>query len=116
MEQVTNLTSSIKQQMELILPNDETCDFFLHYNGRMQAWYFSFTYKDITAANLKVCLHPNILRQFRRLIPFGIAFASNNLVEPFQEASFSSGACNMYILDTDEVQEVEEQFYGYIEP
>lgn len=112
MQQITNLTSSVKQRMQLILENDETADFFLHFNGRMQAWYFDFTYNDITAKNLKVCLHPNILRQFRRLIPFGIAFAADNLVEPFQEASFSSGACNMYILSQDEVQEVEESFYN----
>lgn len=112
MEQVTNITSSVKQQMQLILEKGQTADFALHFNGRMQAWFFSFTYNDITAKDLKVCLHPNILRQFKKIIPFGISFASNNLVEPFQETSFSSGACNMYILNSEDVQEVEEQFFN----
>jgi len=116
MQQVTNITSSVKQQMQLVLENNESADFSLHYNGRMQAWYFDFTYNDITAKNLKVCLHPNILRQFRKIIPFGIAFFANNLVEPFQETSFSSGACNMYILNKEEVAQVENDFYEYIQP
>lgn len=116
MQQITNLTSSVKQQMRLSLKNNETADFFLHYNARIQAWFFDFTYNDITAKNLKVCLHPNILRSFRRLIPFGISFWADNQVEPFQLTSFSSGACNMYILSEDEVAEVEEAVYDYTEP
>lgn len=116
MEQVTNITSSVKQQMQLLLENNETADFFLHYNARMQAWYFDFTYNEISAKNLKVCLHPNILRQFRRLIPFGITFGASNSVEPFQVTSFSSGACNMYILNKEEVEEIEQTFYEYIPP
>ena len=114
MQQITNLTSSVKQQMQLILENNETADFYLHYNGRMEAWFFSFSYGNITVNNLKVCLHPNILRAFKNIIPFGISFASTNIVEPFQVTSFSSGACGMYLLDKEEVAEVEENIFNYV--
>ena len=112
MERITNLTASVKQQMQLTLENNDTADFFLHYNARMQAWFFDFSYGEITAKNLKVCLHPNILRVFRKAIPFGISFMATNLVEPFQVTSFSSGACSMYLLNAEEVQQLEETIYN----
>lgn len=112
MQIVENITSAVKQKMTLKLENSETCDFWLHYNARMQAWYFGFTYKDISISDLKVCLHPNILRQFRRIMPFGISFVSENQVEPFLETSFSRGLCEMWVLTSDEVQTVEEEIYN----
>ena len=112
MQLIENITSAVKQKMTLLLENNEKAEFKLHYNGRMQAWFFSFTYKDISISNLKVCLHPNILRQFRNIIPFGISFVSNSLVEPFQDVSFSKGICEMYLLTQEEVIAIEEEIYS----
>lgn len=112
MQEVTNISSATRQRMQIILDNGDTVDFRLRFCPRMEAWYFSFEYNELVCNDLKVCIHPNILRQFRRLIPFGIAFISEFQVEPFQTESFSSGACNMYILDKEEVQEIEEEFYN----
>lgn len=113
MQQLTNITNSPKQQFTIQLENGDIFELFLHYNARMEAWFFSFNYNDIAINDLKVCLHPNILRNYRRIIPFGIAFIADNLVEPFQVESFTSNACSLYILNEEEVNTIEEYFFSY---
>ncbi len=112
MQKITTLTSSPNQRHQLILENNETVDFRLYYSGRMQAWYFDFTYKDLTVNCSKVVLSPNTLRNFKRLIPFGIAFATDGYVEPFQITDFSSGRVSMYVLNSEDVETIEQGIYN----
>lgn len=111
MQQITTLTDEPKQRHQLVLDNNETVDFRLRYSARQQAWYFDFTYKELTSKGLKVVLTPNALRCFRRLIPFGIAFSTQGYVEPFQLDDFSSGRVEMYVLNAEDVQTVEQEIY-----
>ena len=112
MQQITSITSSPKQQMTLVLDNNETVDFYLYYLPRQQSWFFNFTYNDITAKCSRIVLTPNALRQFKRLIPFGIAFAAEGNVEPFDIEDFSSGRVSMFVLNEDEVQQIEEDIFN----
>lgn len=112
MKQITTLTNSPKQRHQLVLDNNETVDFLLYYSARQQAWYFDFTYKETSAKCLKVVLTPNALRCFRRTLPFGIAFLSNGYVEPFQLDDFSSGRVKMYVLNSEDVQTIEQEVYN----
>lgn len=112
MKQITTLTSDANQRHQLILDNNETVDFRLYFSARQQAWYFDFTYKDLTVNCSKVVLSPNTLRNFKRLIPFGIAFDTDGYVEPFQLTDFSSGRVRMYVLNSEDVTQIEEEIYN----
>lgn len=54
---------------------------------------------------------PNALRCFLRIIPFGIAFSTNSYVEPFQLDDFSSGRVQMYLLNSEDVQTIEQEIF-----
>ncbi len=69
MQQITTISSNPIQQMQLVLENNDTVDFKLYYSMREQSWFYDFSYKDLTVNGSKVTLHPNALRQFRRIIP-----------------------------------------------
>lgn len=112
MQQIDTISSEPKQRFSLVLDNNETVDFKLYYLARMQSWYYDFTYKDLTVNSSKVVLTPNSLRNFRRIIPFGIAFTSDGLVEPFEITDFSSGRVKMYVLNSDEVNQIEEEIFN----
>lgn len=53
----------------------------------------------------------NALRQYKRLIPFGFAFVAEGSVEPFDINDFSSGRVSMYVLNSDEVKQIESEVY-----
>lgn len=112
MKLITSITAAFKQQHTLVLDNNETVDFYLEYCPRMQSWYYSFTYKDITQKCIKVVLSPNSLRHLRRVIPFGLAFVSTGKVEPFSQDDFTSGKIQLYVLNEEDVKQVEEEIYN----
>lgn len=112
MKRITTLTSAAKQQHTLVLDNNDTADFYLEYCPRMQSWYFNFTYGEITQNCIKVVLTPNALRHLRRLIPFGIAFLSESEVEPFSQDDFKTGRVQMFVLNQEDVAEIEAEIYN----
>lgn len=113
MQQITTLTNSPNQRHQLVLENNESVDFRLYFSARMQAWYFDFTYNDITVNCSKVVLSPNTLRCLKRLIPFGIGFDADGFAEPFQQDDFSSGRVRMYVLNSEDVETIEQEIYNY---
>ena len=112
MKKITSITSRAKQRMALVLDNNETVDFTLYYLPRQQGWFYNFTYKDLTVNCSKVVLTPNSLRQFRKIIPFGLSFVVDGYVEPFSIDDFSTGRVVMYVLNSDEVKQVESEIFN----
>ena len=112
MKLITTLTDAPKQQHTLVLDNNDTADFYIEYCGRMESWYFSIQYNDITQKCIKAVLTPNALRHLRRVIPFGIAFVSESLVEPFRIDDFVTGRIQMYVLNEEDVVTLEEEVYN----
>ena len=112
MKKITSITSRAKQRMALVLDNNETVDFTLYYLPRQQSWFYNFTYKDLTVNCSKVVLTPNSLRQFRKIIPFGLSFVADGYVEPFAIDDFSTGRVVMYVLNSDEVKQVESEIFN----
>lgn len=112
MQQITSITDKPNQLMTLVLDNNETALFRLYYLSRQQGWFFDFEYNDISANCIRVLLSPNILRQFRKRIPFGIAFTTDGDVEPFDIEDFSAQRINMFVLNSEEVLRIEEEIYN----
>lgn len=112
MQQITSITNSSNQKMTLVLENNETVDFRLYYLARQQSWFYDFTYNNLTVNCSRVVLTPNALRQFKRIIPFGISFDADSFVEPFNINDFSSGRIRMYVLTSDEVKQIESEIYN----
>ena len=112
MEIITSLTSHPNQLHQLVLENRESAEFRLYYLGRQMSWYYDITYKELTINCQKVVLTPNSLRQFKNIIPFGIAFFSDSDIEPFKLDDFTSGRIKMGILNKEEVRQIEEEIYN----
>lgn len=112
MEQIVGITSDYKQKFQFLTPDGSQVDFNLYYYYTQQSWFFDFKYKDYVCNCQKVVLTPNALRHLKNIIPFGIAFYSNDKVEPIFIDDFESDRVQMLILNKDEVEEVELNIYG----
>lgn len=109
---ITEFTDNPKQTCTLVLENQETVSFNLRYLPTQLSWYFDFTYNDIVSNGNKVVLGMNILRSFKNIIPFGLAFQANDGVEPFEVDCFTSGRVSVYLLSKDDVEASETNVYG----
>lgn len=112
MQQITTITNQPKQRMTLVLENNETVDFHIYYLPRQQSWFYNFTYNNLTVNCSRVTLSPNALRQYKRVIPFGLMFEAEGFVEPFDINDFNSGRVNMYVLNSDEVKQIESEIFN----
>ena len=112
MQKITSITSRAKQKFSLVLENNETVEFLLYYLPRQQGWFYDFTYNNLTVKSSRAILTPNALRQFKNIIPFGIAFIGDGYVEPFAIDDFSSGRISLYVLNKDEVQQIESEVFN----
>ena len=112
MKKVVNITNQPKQLITLQTEYGEDILLTMEYKPRVEGWFFSFQYKDLTAKNLQVCIHPNILRQFRRNIDFGIGFVGDTKAEPFSIDAFTTGKCGLYLLTSEDVKTVEMEIFN----
>lgn len=112
MKLIDTLGSEANQTTKMALDDGSIVSFNFRYLPRVQRWMFDITHTSITLLGNNLCLHPNILRAFRNTIPFGLAVVATDSVDPVDINAFSSGRVSVYVLSSDEVQQIEQQIFG----
>ena len=116
MNQIQQITADSLQQQTLILPDGSSLVFQLYFQPMQYAWNFlSLTWGSFSLNGLRIVNSPNLLRQWKNQINFGIACYSTSNREPSQQQDFSSGASSLYVLSQIEVQQYEQLLSG-VEP
>lgn len=111
MRQITSLTSDPKQQFDAVIEGYDAATIYLEYKPQQYGWFMNITWGNFASYNIRVALGPNILRQFKNILPFGIAIGGINNIEPVLLTDWLSNN-QFYILDAAEVQLVEDAING----
>jgi hypothetical protein len=115
---VENLIGAGNQSTSILLADGSTVKIRLRYAAGVERWFVDVSYPKIQLElnGLGVCVHPNLLRNWRAVIPFGIAVTSLDGADPVRMDDFSSGRISIYVLDStgdsDDVQAVEDTLYA----
>jgi hypothetical protein len=109
---LTTLTSQARQKLQIEGENREQITLTLEYLPRSQSWNFSIEYLEQVINGIRLTNSPNVLRQFKNTLPFGIMCSTNDGLDPFFITDFESGRATISLLNEEEVQEVEETVYG----
>lgn len=112
MNQIISLTDSPRQSFQFPIDTGDIINFYLYYYVTQKSWFFDFTYRNYTSRGNRVVLTPNALRHLKNIVPFGVGFMAQGNVEPFDLTDFSSNRVGMYILNSEEVKEIESNIYG----
>ena len=106
---IQNITSDSKQTKNLILEDGSILTFTIYFVPMQYGWFITnLTYGDFVLNGLRVCNNPNMLFQWKNVLPFGMACFSRSNREPSQQQDFVSGNSNLYILTSAEVEEYSE--------
>lgn len=110
MKKLTQINSDPKQQVIFVLDDQTTFTFYLEYRRNTQGWYFSLTYdtKDFEIDEQRLTNHPNILRQFKNILPFGLMCYLPDGTEPMYIDDFTNNRVQLYILNASDVEEIED--------
>jgi hypothetical protein len=112
MKTISNITSDPKQTLHLVLDDASVVDFTLIYRGAIQRWSYDITYGTREIKGGIVCNHPNFLRKWRKVLPFGIACSVVDGTEPISQDDFSEGRAVIYLLNQDDITYVEDSIIG----
>jgi hypothetical protein len=107
MYQISQITSDPSQTQTLTLPDNSIITFSLYYAPQQYCWFADVTYNTFELLGLMITASPNMLRQWKNQIPFGLSCNTLLLREPTQQQDFLSNAFQLFILSPEDVQEYE---------
>ena len=112
MRQITEITSEPRQQHLLPVAGEANATLTLEFRPDVFAWFFTLTWGTFEVANAQLVACPNALRQYSKILPIGLCCDTTTGQDPMALDAFVSGAAVLYLLDADEIGEVETLLYG----
>lgn len=112
MTQIDNITDDADQLTQVVLDDGSIMQLEIFYNPATQRWAFNMTHTLLTVQGVNLDLSPNLLRQWRNVIPFGFACNTITGVDPTNIEDFVNGNAALYALNAADVLLVEENVYG----
>ncbi len=112
---ITEITDDPKQKFTVQREDNETFTLELEFLEQQERWIYSISNlvnSDIVINGNSIVSNPNLLRQFKRILDFGISCTSADGVDPSFIDDFSSGRVELGILTAAEVQEIEDDFFS----
>jgi hypothetical protein len=110
-KQLVGLTADAKQKMVLLGENGEEITFTLQYMPSQEMWVYGLEYGDFKTYGNRLCQHPNLLRGFINILPFGLGCGCTDEGEPWLIDDFTSGRVSVYLLSATEALAVEADVF-----
>ena len=108
MQLVDFITDSPSQKLILLLENGTRMNFNIRFFDNQDGWFFDLIYGSFAVYNRRIVTSPNLLRQFRGIIPFGLACVTSDGHEPIFQNDFLTKRAKIYLVDSDEVESIED--------
>lgn len=109
MLRIQQITRAPLQRQTLVLPNGSNLVLTLYFRPLQLGWFINeLTYGNFVLRGVRITNSPNILNQFKNIIPFGLGCFSTANREPSLQEDFASGTSKLYILTQTEVNEYSE--------
>jgi hypothetical protein len=106
MRQITNLSDAYKQVFRFPIDGYSAVEILLEFKPQQYAWFMSLTWGTFSLNQERVAIAPNLLRQFKNIIPFGVQVSNVDAIDPFSNDAWLTG-WEIYILDDTELDDIE---------
>ncbi len=107
MKQITSVTNDASQVLSIVLDDGSKVNLTLTYVPSQLGWFYSITYGSFSCFNRRLVNSPNLLRQFRTFLSFGLACLVADGYEPVYQDDFTSGRVSLYVLNPEDILKTE---------
>lgn len=111
MQQITITENST---IEIINAQNETYTGYINYNSSRQGWFLDLVSESFSIYGIRMTSVPNILRQWKDRLGFGVCVLTENKSEPFFLEDFNTGRAKLYLLEPDDLK-AEDILYAQIQ-
>lgn len=108
MRLINEITSEPNQNHRFALEDGTDVNITFNYRVNQSGWFYSFTHEGRTFNNRRIVTSPNMIRQFKDILPFGFACTVEGGGEPIFQDDFELERAKFYLLDQSDVQSVED--------
>lgn len=119
MLQVTDLTNDPRQSLEQTLEDNTTFTLNLNYSENTNCWFFDLAYpaKNFFLNGVRLVLSTNLLKQWQRILPFGLVCFSPApaplqqdpfLLNDFITTENGSSRIKLYVLTKAETEALQD--------
>lgn len=107
MRRIDNLTDNANQDLKIVLDDGTIINLAFRFYANQLGWFYDVAYQGWSSNGRRLVMSPNMLRQFRDIIPFGLACTTIDGYEPFDVIDFRSGRVSLFVLNQEDVAFVE---------
>ena len=105
MNLIPNIDANAKQKIILALPDGtSSATLELEFMDNLNAWYMSIASGSFVLKQRRVYNSGNMLHQWHKIIPFGLACVSADGLDPYNINDFVSGRSSLMLLSQDEAK------------
>ena len=114
MKLITEITNEPRQKHLLPIDGYDRATFYLEYKPNQNGWFFGVEFSTFAVYNVRLTTIDNILGQWKKILPFGLACVTANGLDPMTDNEFdgSTGNTQIYLMTADEAATVEANVYG----
>ncbi len=111
MNTLTGFTDQPKQQAVIPLGDGTRATLTLEFRPAQIGWFASLSYGEFALNGQRLTSSPNWLRQWREVLPFGLAVLGVNDADPLRQTDLADGTIQILLLDAADVAAVEAAVY-----
>lgn len=109
---INKITNDASQQLTLTgIPGIQIAT-TLQFNPRTTQWILSVDDGVTFIQGIAVVASPNMLRQWKNILNYGLTCISENGLDPYQNTSFSNENCQLFLLDSTDVAQIERDWFA----
>lgn len=111
MQAVTGITNQPAQIVNLTASDGSTVTLTLAYRPQQLGWFFDLQWNGTSPATeingRRITAFPNLLRQFKNILTFGLACVTTDGLEPLGQDDFSTQYATILLLSPADVKIIE---------
>lgn len=111
MDQLGGFTDQPNQSSRLVLADGSIATLVLTYVQNQAGWFYNISWGTWAANGRRLVTGPNLLRQFKEIIPFGLAVYTDENAEPTGIEDLADGTSVLYLLNQTDVAGLEETVF-----
>lgn len=109
MRQILALSKSYKQKFNIQIPGYSNLLIYMEYKPLQHGWFMDLLWQDFSCSNERISNHPNLLRQFQNILPFGLLCSSYDETDPLFVDSWVT-THTLWVLDQSDFSNVDATY------
>lgn len=111
MRLLDKLNSNPRQTFSVLAEDGSTVTFSFVYLPSQQCWTVDVLRNDFAVKGIQLQVNPNILRNYRNVIPFGLSVTSEDGYDPYYLDDFDTQRIQVYLMSAADVEDFEREFF-----